>query len=450
MNTNLSEAFQRYIDENALATHDDRILLTVSGGVDSMVLLSLFVEAGYTVGVAHCNFQLRGAESDEDEVLVEQQAAKFGVPFYNRRFETVAEMERTGESMEMAARRLRYAWFNDLSREHGYTAIAIAHHADDSIETFFINLLRGTGLRGLTGISTQVGKIIRPLLFASRKEILEYAVQRHIPFREDSSNRSTKYLRNKIRLGLIPRIREINPKFTQLMIRNLARLTDAQLFINHGIERIRGEAVTSEAGIDTIHLDRLDPAFPREFVIYELLASAYGFKGDVIDSLCRALEQEEATGKRFYARDRVAYIDRGRIVATQIAPDDACLTTIEKETPRAYCGNAVLYFETLDIDTIKNFGVPEHIAQVDADRLRYPLTLRRWREGDWFVPFGMTGRKKVSDFLVDAKVSAAEKQRQFVLLSGDDIVWLVGRRIDDRYRLTSETENVVRITKEIV
>ena len=446
---NLIETFQRYIEENSLATHDDRILLTVSGGVDSMVMLSLFTRCGYRVGVAHCNFQLRGTESDEDEVLVEEEAKKYGVEFYNKRFETKAEMERTGESMEMAARRLRYAWFDALSHEHGYTAVAIAHHADDSIETFFINLLRGTGLRGLTGISTQVGKIIRPLLFASRREILEYAVQNRISFREDSSNRSTKYLRNKIRLGLIPRIREINPKFTSLMSRNLARLTDAQLFINHGIERIRGEAVTSEAGIDTIRLDRIDPAFPQGFVIYELLSSGYGFKGDVIDSLCHALEQG-ATGRRFYAREHVACIDRGRIVVAPVAPDDACLTTVPKGALRSYCGNSVLYYEYCDIDTIKNFGVPEHIAQIDADRLQFPLTLRRWQEGDWFVPFGMTGRKKVSDFLVDTKVSVAEKQRQFVLVSGGEIAWLVGRRIDDRYRLTPETENVLRITKEIV
>ena len=445
----LIEAFQRYIDENNLVTHDDRILLTVSGGVDSMVMLSLFVRCGYAVGVAHCNFQLRGAESDEDELLVRDEAARYGVPWYNRRFETAAEMERTGESMEMAARRLRYAWFDELSRAEGYTAVAIAHHADDSIETFFINLLRGTGLRGLTGISIQVGKVVRPLLFASRREILEYAAANHIPYREDSSNRSTKYLRNKIRLGLIPRIREINPKFTSLMCRNLARLTDAQLFINHGIERIRETAVTSSEGIDTIHLDRIDPAFPQEFVIYELLNSAYGFKGDVIDALCHALGQG-ASGRRFYARDHVAVPDRGRILVAPIAPDDECLTTVEKGAPRSYCGNAVLYYEYCDIDTIKNFGVPEQIAQVDADRLQFPLTLRRWREGDWFIPFGMTGRKKVSDFLIDAKVSLPEKQRQFVLLSGEEIVWLVGRRIDDRYRLTSETENVLRITKEIV
>lgn len=445
----LPEAFERYIEENRLLSRDDRVLLTVSGGVDSMVMLHLFTRSGYRVGVAHCNFQLRGTESDEDEVLVAEEAARLGVPCCNRRFDTLAEMERTGESMEMAARRLRYAWFEELCRQEGYTAVAVAHHADDSIETFFINLLRGTGLRGLTGISTQTGRIVRPLMFASRKEILEYAVAQKIPFREDSSNRSTKYLRNKIRLGLIPRIREISPKFTALMQRNIGRLTDAQQFIDHGIERIRREAVVSGDGIDTIRLDRIDPAFPRAFVIYELLNSAYGFKGDVIDSLCHALDQE-ATGRRFYSREHVAYVDRGTITVAPIPDDDECRTPVEYGVARSYCGNAVLYYEYTDIDAIENFGVPEQIAQVDADKLQYPLTLRRWREGDWFVPFGMTGRKKVSDFLTDAKVSAAEKQRQFVLLSGEEIVWVVGHRIDDRFRLTDTTENVLRITKEIV
>ena len=287
------------------------------------------------------------------------------------------------------------------------------------------------------------------MLFASRKEILEYAVANKIPFREDSSNRSTKYLRNKIRLGLIPRIREISPKFTALMQRNIGRLTEAQQFIDHGIERIRREAVTTCEGTEIIHLERIDPAFPRGFVIYELLGSAYGFKGDVIDALCHALDQQ-ATGRRFYSREHVAYVDRGTIAVAPIPDDDACCTTVEYGAARSYCGNSVLYYEYADIDAIKEFGVPEQIAQVDADKLHYPLTLRRWQEGDWFVPFGMTGRKKVSDFLTDAKVSAAEKQRQFVLLSDEEIVWLVGRRIDDRFRLTESTENVLRITKEIV
>ena len=445
----LLDAFQRYLQRHELATHEDRILLTVSGGVDSMVLLDLFARSGYQIGVAHCNFCLRGAESDEDEVVVAEQAARYGVPCYNRRFDTKGEMERTGESMEMAARRLRYAWFEELSREEGYSAIAVAHHADDSVETFFINLLRGTGLRGLTGISTQVGRIIRPLMFATRKEILEYAIAQHLPFREDSSNRSTKYLRNKVRLGLIPRIREINPKFTALMQRNINRLTDAQRFINRGIERIREEAMTREGEVDCIHLNRLDAAFPRNFVIYELLNSTYGFKGDVIDSLCQAIEHQ-ATGRKFYARDHMAVVNREQVLISPIAPEDPCQILVEEGSARSYCGNSVLYYEVCDVDTITDFNLPEQIALLDADRLRYPLTLRRWQEGDSLIPFGMVGRKKVSDFLIDAKVSLPEKQRQFVLLSEGEIVWLVGRRIDDRYRITPATERVLRITKEIV
>lgn len=445
----LAEQFRKYVRDNELFTTDDRILLTVSGGVDSMVMLSLFVRCGYNVGVAHCNFQLRGAESDEDEVVVAEEAAKYGVVCYNKRFETTAEMERTGDSMEMTARRLRYAWFDELCDEHGYTAIAVAHHIDDSIETFFINLLRGTGLRGLTGISNQRGHIVRPLMFATRKEITEYALANHIPFREDSSNRSTKYLRNKIRLGLVPMIKEINPKFTALMQGNIAHLTDAQLFIDHAMEKIRDIAVDSADGVDTLHIDRIDKAFPLNFVIYELLNSVYGFKSDVVAGLCRSLEHGNS-GKRFYSKEYVAHVDRGNVIISRITEEDDCETTVEADAMRSFCGNSVLYYVHTDIDQIKTFGVPENMAQIDADLLKYPLRLRRWRNGDWFIPFGMTGRKKVGDFLTDCKTSAIEKQRQFVLLSGDDIVWVVGRRIDDRYRLTEKSENVLKIIRETI
>lgn len=445
----LAEQFRKYIRDNELFTPEDRILLTVSGGVDSMVMLSLFVRCGYKVGVAHCNFQLRGAESDEDEVVVAEEAAKYGVECYNKRFETTAEMERTGDSMEMTARRLRYAWFDELCAQHGYTAIAVAHHIDDSIETFFINLLRGTGLRGLTGISNQRGHIVRPLMFATRKEITEYALANHIPFREDSSNRSTKYLRNKIRLGLVPMIKEINPKFTALMQGNIAHLTDAQLFIDHAIDKIRAIAIDTNDGVDTLHVDRIDKAFPLNFVIYELLNSIYGFKSDTVESLYRSLEHG-MSGKRFYSKEYVAYVDRGNVIIARIGDEDDCETTVEADAMRSFCGNSVLYYVHTDIDQIKTFGVPQNMAQLDADLLKYPLRLRRWRSGDWFIPFGMTGRKKVGDFLTDCKTSAIEKQRQFVLLSGDDIVWVVGRRIDDRYRLTDKSENVLKIIRETI
>ncbi len=442
----LLEHFEQYNKRHNLFTAQDKILLTVSGGVDSMVMLSLFVEGGYNVGVAHCNFSLRGAESDEDEATVAREAAKYGIPLYCKRFDTEAELERSGESMEMVARRLRYEWFETLCEQEGYTTIAVAHHTDDSIETFFINLLRGTGLRGLTGITRQRGNIVRPLLFAERKEILEYAVAKKIPFREDSSNRSKKYLRNKIRLGLIPMIREINNRFTSIMRGNIYRLTDSQRFIEVTMKRIKADAIEKSSECYRIHIDRIDKEYPLEFVIYECLNSEFGFKGDTVDDLYKSLKAG-LTGKRFYSQRHVACIDRGDIVVAPIEEDDNCQTLVNRNQLRSYCGNSVLYYEHTDIDNISDYNAPAEIAYLDEDKLEFPLTLRRWQEGDTFIPFGMCGRKKVSDYLIDRKVSLVEKSRQFVLISGGEIVWLVGRRIDDRFAITSRTENVLKIVK---
>lgn len=445
----LLEKFKKYITDHQLVGKDSRIILTVSGGVDSMVMMHLFVEAGYNVGVAHCNFQLRGEESEEDEELVAQQAAKLGVPHFNRRFDTKGEMAQTGESVQMAARRLRYAWFDELCLDEGYDTIAVAHHADDSIETFFINLLRGTGLKGLTGISVLNGKVIRPLLFASRHEIKEYAKHHSIPFREDSSNRSTKYLRNKIRLGIIPRLREIVPQFTTIMSSNVDRLTETQMFINHATQKIARDAVEHIGREDIIYPDRIDKGFPLRFVIYEIMSQYYGFKGDVVDSLTDALAAG-ATGKRFYSKDWVAYIDRGRIVISRIEEQDECEIDVDLSKNKVYVGGSVLYIEKLDVDNVESIRVPEHIALLDLDTLQPPIQLRKWREGDRFIPLGMMEEKKVSDYLIDAKVSMAEKSRQFVLTSAGRIVWLVGQRIDNRHKITSKTENVLRLTKESI
>ncbi len=446
----LLNRFKANVIQNGMATCDDKILLTVSGGVDSMVMLDLFVAAGYRVGVAHCNFQLRGAESDQDEQLVEGRARELGVEYFNRRFDTALEVDRSGDSMEMVARRQRYEWFDEISCSHGYNIISVAHHVDDSIETFFINLFRGTGLKGLTGIMAHRGKIIRPMMFAQRKDLLEYALSHKVPYREDSSNRSTKYLRNKIRLGLIPRIKEINPKFSNIMSQNMERLINAQQFINASIEKIRCEVIRCEEGIYTLDVEQIDPALPRDFVIYELLNSTFGFKGDVVDSLIDS-SASESSGRRFYSKEYVAYTNRGEILITKIPADDSCEVMVEEHMLRNYCGNSVLFYEHLDIGLLENFSVPTKVALLDADKLKYPLTIRRWREGDIFTPFGMSGRKKVSDFLIDEKVSQPEKERQFVLLSASgEIVWLVGRRISESFKLDGESENVLRITKEIL
>ena len=443
----LLDAFEKHIEENKLFTHDDKVLLTVSGGVDSMVMMSLTAAAGYRFGVAHCNFQLRGKESDEDEMLVEHEAKRYGAEFFNKRFDTTGEMERTGESMEMAARRLRYAWFRELCDEHGYTVIAIAHHSNDSIETFFINMLRGTGLRGLTGITTQVGRVVRPMMFATRKDIHDYAVAHRIPFREDSSNRSTKYLRNKVRIGLVPMLKEINPQFTTIMRRNISRLSQAQDFITSAINIVKGESLEQQGDIYRLKVANIRPTLPRNYVIYEILNSEFGFKGDVVDALCHALDSD-ATGRRFYAREWVAVVDRGDVVIAAVTEDDSCETIVEKSTMRSYAGGSVLYYEYCNIDFIDNLNQGDNVALLDADKLKFPLKVRRWQEGDWFVPFGMSGRKKLSDYLIDKKVSMAEKSRQFVLMSGDDIVWVIGRRLDDRFSITRKTENVLKVVRD--
>lgn len=445
----LLEEFERYVEQNHLFTHDDRLLLAVSGGVDSMVMMSLMAAAGYRFGVAHCNFQLRGDESDEDEMLVERETTRYGAEYFCRRFDTEAEMERTGESMEMAARRLRYDWFRKLCDEHGYSAIVIAHHANDSIETFFINMLRGTGLRGLTGITNRYGRVVRPMMFTTRKDIYDYAIAHKIPFREDSSNRSTKYLRNKVRLGVVPMLRDINPQFTAVMRRNIARLGQAQSFIDASLDIIRHDVVSREGDLSTLHVERIAPTLPRNYVIYEIMSSEYGFKGDVVDALCGALDAS-ATGRRFYSREYVAVVNRGEIVIAPIMEDDDCEVVIERGAIRSYAGGSVLYYNYLDIDFIDSLDQGENVALIDADKLRFPLRIRRWKEGDWFVPLGMSGRKKLSDYLINKKVSMAEKNRQFVLLSGDDIVWVIGRRLDDRYCVTSKTEHVLRIVKESI
>ena len=443
----LLDEFEKYITDNELFSHEDKVLLAVSGGVDSMVMLSLTAAAGYRFGVAHCNFSLRGKESDDDETLVEREAKRLGVEFFNRRFDTTGEMERTGESMEMAARRLRYEWFRELCDEHGYTVIAIAHHVNDSIETFFINMLRGTGLRGLTGINTQLGRVVRPVMFATRRDLHDYAVAHHIPFREDSSNRSTKYLRNKVRLGLVPMLKEIKPQFTTIMRRNISRLSQAQEFITASMDIIKHEVIEHNDGIDTLYVDRIAASLPRNYVIYEILSSSYGFKGDVVDALCHALDSD-STGRRFYSREWVAVVDRGNVVVSRIMEDDSCETLVERRMQRAYAGGSALYFDYCNIDFIDSYDLGDNVALIDADKLQFPLRLRRWKEGDWFVPLGMSGRKKLSDYLIDKKVSIAQKKRQFVLLSGDDIVWVVGRRLDDRFCITRSTENVLKITKD--
>lgn len=437
---------QEYIHRHGLLSTGDRALLAVSGGVDSMVLLDLFSRMPYRYGVAHCNFHLRGIEGDEDALSVQEKCRELGVEHFNIDFDTAAQARATGESIEMAARRLRYDWFHRLCTEHGYTKIVIAHHSDDSVETFFINLIRGTGLRGLTGIHVTNGKIIRPLLFATRREILDYAHEKKIGFRVDSSNLTTKYLRNKIRLGIIPRIKEISPQFGATMTSNVERLSDALLFIDRQIDALR-QRITEPTGRGTaFSIDRIDPELPRNYVLYELLRP-YGFNSEVVQDLTHSLDTAKC-GTRFYSHTHVAYLDRGRIIVEGIQQARAYALSVEQHVQKVYGLGGLLTFETVEREDAGSLQQLRHTALLDAARITYPLTVRLWEEGDSFIPLGMSGRKKVSDFLIDEKVALPDKNQQLVVLSGKEIVWLVGRRIDERYKVTAQTTHVLRIARQ--
>lgn len=437
--------FREFITTHQLIGNDDRVLLAVSGGVDSMVLMRLMADAGYRFAVAHCNFQLRGAESDGDERFVEQEVAKLGVEYHSTRFDTEGVMAETGESMEMAARRLRYEWFEELCDKHGYSVVAVAHHLDDSIETCFINMLRGTGLRGLTGISVRNRRVVRPLLFATRDEILSFAKDRNVLFREDSSNSSTKYLRNRIRHEFVPKMREINPQYTSVMRRNIAMLDYAQQYIDASIARIKSDVLQASGDGYIFDVNAIDASLPRSFVIYEILNSEFGFKGDVVDDICAALNSG-VSGRRFYTPLIEAVVDRGSVIIT---PKNRAVTRCDalliKEEGSYEYGGQIVRFECLDIEAVDTLNQGANVALLDADKIAYPLQVRVWRDGDSFVPLGMRGHKKVSDFLVDNKVSVVDKERQLLLLSDGDVAWVVGRRIDNRFAITKNTQRVLRV-----
>lgn len=434
------EEFRQYIRSRRLTTPDDRLLVAVSGGIDSMTLLDLArrVFEG-RLAAAHCNFTLRGEESDGDQQLVESYCRQYGIPLHTIRFDTETEARTHGESIQMAARRLRYEWFDTLCDQHGYTKIAIAHHADDSIETFFINLVRGTGLRGLTGISDRRGRIIRPLLFARRDDITAYAALHAVPYREDSTNATLKYLRNRLRHDILPRFDSAsNNRFARTMEENLLRLQQTQRFIDLQIARLRAAALDDH----TIDLERLDPEC-LAFELHELLRP-YGFASETVADLADLLLEHDAdndltaSGKRFEAPLWSAVVDRNRLLLVPRTVEPFRDEQIAADDPR---------IEWLTVGELpESLAAPANVAYLSADALKFPLTLRLWQEGDWFIPLGMVGQKKVSDFLIDAKIPVTEKARQGVLLSGETIVWLVGRRIDDRYKVRQDAHRVIRIT----
>ncbi len=438
----LLSACSFFIEKNRLYTEGDRILLAVSGGVDSMVMGSLVNRLGYATGVAHCNFSLRGNESDGDENFVRSWADKNDLPFYHIRFDTYSYAEEHGISIQMAARDLRYEWFHQILEKEGYDRLALAHNKNDLVETLLINLARGTGIRGLSGIKPGKDRLIRPLLFATRREILEYADHHHIKWREDSSNLTTKYTRNKIRHKIIPLFEEINPDFIHSVADTARRLAGAEEIFFRYMDDARETFMmrVGEKRVIPIHKLKRSPA--GEAILYELL-KPMNFTGGTVHEIMESLDNPP--GKQFFSSSHRLIKDRDSLIITPLPRNEPEKRYYIEKTQTQVTDPVILHIKRFTRP--EGFIIPDtrNIAVLDEDRITWPLILRHWKKGDYFIPLGMKGIKKLSDFFIDRKLSLDEKENIWLLTEGDQIVWILGMRIDERYKITEKTKNILQI-----
>lgn len=433
----MRKQFLEHIDAHRLCTKQDHILLTVSGGLDSMVMLHLFVSNGFKVAVAHCNFQLRASESDGDESFVSQKCNELQIPFYSKRFETNNYATANGISTQMAARELRYTWFGQLQEKEKFIAIATAHHLNDSIETVLFNLINGRGADGLTGILVRNGTIIRPLLFASREEIEIYAKENSITWREDSSNQQDDYKRNFIRHQIIPKLKDLNTNLEAGISQSAEKTKGILELMQWGISFFENEYVIKQGKRTAINKEALLQFSSSASVLYQLIKSS-GFSMDQCVQIIEAIDGQ--SGKKFLSATYQLVVDREELIITPQVDFYKDVQIVEEDT-EASMGPWDLQLEkTLDTSISTN----SFQANMDADRIQFPLTWRTWREGDFFYPLGMDQRKKISDFLIDQKIPVSEKTTVTVLESKGEIIWVVGYRISNHFKITSDTKRAVR------
>ncbi|MCF8357201.1 MAG: tRNA lysidine(34) synthetase TilS [Prolixibacteraceae bacterium] len=433
--------FVQYIQSEKLFKPGDRLLVGISGGPDSVVLTRLIAKTGNPFALAHCNFNLRGADSDGDERFVQWLADDLGVECYLSSFPTKEYAAEKGISVEMAARDLRYNWFDKICIENGFHRIVVGHHLDDVLETFLLNLTRGTGIRGLTGIKPLSGKIIRPLLFATRQEIEDYAGSQGFNYRTDASNNDTTIKRNLIRHRVIPLLEQLNPSFRQNLEKTIGYLSQTSDVFFTAMEKTREKLVKKQPDRDTVSIPKLKKKQPLSLYLYELLRP-YNFNSDVVAEIEQALWGEP--GKQFFSPTHRLVCDRDELIITQLAEKGAALFYIEKDQ-EVFDGPVRLHI--FEEPFSENYPITrdEKIATIDADKVSFPLVLRKWQTGEYFRPLGMKGLKKLSDFFIDEKYSIPDKENAWILYSGDRVVWIVGKRIDDRVKLTPETKTVLRI-----
>lgn len=438
----MKEEFEKYILENRLIEPTSRILCAVSGGIDSMVMTELFLKIGSDIGIAHCNFNLRGEESDADEEFVRQFAGKHGIPFFSASFDTSGFASEKGISIQMAARELRYQWFEEIRHKNGFDLIALAHNMNDNIETFLINLTRGTGLAGLTGMKPRHNNLIRPLLFASRDAITNYSDINDVAFREDRTNADIKYTRNRIRHSIIPVFRRINPSFDTTIIETAERLGEINEIVNAFISPIKERAIIQKDNLVTVKIKEIPVLAYRRTILFELFRP-FGVASSQLEDLEKLTKGP--TGNQLFTQNWRLIRNRNEII---ILPRENSSGSYFEITSADDFKNIpfIISYEHKKID--ENFLIPSSPlkACLDADKLSYPLIIRRNIPGDYFYPLGMRSKKKLSDYFIDKKYSIPDKEKCLILESAGQIVWVIGDRIDNRFRITEATRKTLVIT----
>lgn len=423
-----------YILQNDLLSPSATVIVGLSGGADSMAMLDVLTLLGYRCIAAHCNFHLRGEESDRDADFVKKWCKSIDIEFVSIDFDTTGYASDKKISIEMAARELRYRWFEIIRSEYQAEAIAVAHHRDDSVETVLMNLVRGTGIKGLTGIAPKNEKIIRPMLCTTRQQIETYLKNRSIPFVIDSTNNEDLYTRNYLRLNVLPMLQKLNPSVTDAIFRTSQNLREAEKMYHAATERAKSIVFDGEK-IDITAL--LTEASPIS-VLFEILAPL-GFNPTVIEDVCGALQAE--SGKIFVGERFRIIKDRDFLlldpISTIMGNEDVFY--IQSDTREMEVPIRLIFSQEKKSVPIKKNRL---WLYADMDKLAFPLVLRRWQQGDWFIPFGMKGRKKLSDYFSDQKFSLKDKENAWILVSDKEIVWIVGERSDNRIRITDKTENV--------
>lgn len=429
------EEFQSILENRFPVLRDRTFLLACSGGVDSMVLAHLCYRSNLEFSLAHCNFGLRGEESDADEKLVRAFAKEINHEIYVTNFDTIGYVSKFKVSMEMAARELRYAWFDKIMGEEQIDILVTAHHADDNLETFLINLSRGTGIDGLLGIPEQTETTIRPLLQFSRERILQYANEAGIVWREDQSNQDFIHLRNKIRHQIVPILKELHPTFLKNFQNTQEYLSQTAGIASDRIENLKRELFQKEGDVIKISIASLIGLYPVRAYLYALFNSYEFREWNDVEGLLSA-----SSGKEIRSKTHRLIKDREHLLLQPIKQGTDSEFQIHEHEDR------VQEPISMSLELVNSLGkTSKNCIYIDKDLVSYPLKIRKWKVGDWFRPFGMKGAKKVSKFFKDEKMDLIAKEQQWLLVSGDNIVWIIGRRGDDRFRVTERSRNILKI-----